>query len=194
MDVSVSAILALVRYSVQTPRAAARAILNIGAPDVARWCLLAFVATASALCTHLLFTLMPPADTPFMANAMSSPVRTAVIQGVALLITVLGVHYVGRWRGGKGSFRDALLLIGWLQFILLVLQVVQIAAFLLLPVLAEGIGLIGIVLSLYLLSQFTAELHGFQSALRVFFAVLGTVFVAAFGISLLIAMLMGAQV
>ena len=194
MDVSFSAILALVGYTVQNPRKAARAILEFGVPDSARWCLLALVATASALLSHLLFNLMPPAQTNFMANAMSSPVRTAIIQAAALLITVLGVYHVGRWRGGKGSFRDALLLIGWLQFVLLLLQAGQIAAFLVMPLLAEVIGLVGIVLSLYLLAQFIVELHGFTSAWRVLAAVLGTVFVAAFGISLMIAMLMGAGV
>lgn len=191
MDLSLPAILGMVRYSVQNPRAAVRDLLALGLPDVARWCLLAFVATASALFTHILFNMLPPAEMAFMANAMSSPVRTAIVQSAALLITVLAVYHVGRWRGGKGSFRDALLLIGWLQFILLLLQTAQIAAFLIMPPLAEIIGLMGIVLSLYLLVQFIAELHGFQSGWRVLFAVFGTIFVVAFGVSMVIAMMMG---
>ena len=192
MDISLHAVLGFVRYSLQNPRAAARDLLALNLPDVARWCLLGFVATASALFTHILFNALPSDETTFMANAMSSPVRTAIVQGAALLITVLGVHNVGRWRGGKGSFRDALLVIGWLQFVLLLFQAAQIAAFLVLPPLAEIIGLFGIVVSLFLLAQFIAELHGFQSGWRVLFGVLVTIFVAAFGISLAFAMLMGA--
>lgn len=192
MDISIRALFALARHSVQSPRAAARYIMALDVPDAARWLLVFFVSTASVLLTFIGFQLLPPANTAFTALAMVSPVRTALLQTAFLVITVIGVHKIGRWRGGKGSFSDALLLIGWLQFILLCLQVAQIAALVFLPPLAELLGAIGLVLSFWVLTHFIAELHGFASAWRVFAAVMAALFVAALAVSMVIVMMMGA--
>lgn len=191
MDLTARAILDLIRLSVQRPQIAAQYLLSLDVPNAARWMLALFVSTASVLLTYIGFNLLPPADTAFMMLAMSSPVRTAILQVGLLLITAFGVYQVGRWRGGKGNFADALLLVGWLQFILLCLQVVQIAALIILPPLAEVIGILGLVMSLWMLTHFIVELHGFKSSVRVFVAVLGVVFVAAMAASMVIVLMMG---
>ena len=192
MTLSLHSILALARYSVQSPRDAARTILGLGIPDSARWLLALFVAVTSALLTHVAFNMLPVQERVFLAGAMSSPLRTAGLQVLFLLITAAGVHRIGQWRGGTGSFADALLLVGWLHFLLVCLQAVQIATFFVLPVLAEILGVIGIGLSFWLLSQFVAELHGFRSALRVFAGILAVLFAVALGASMLIILMMGA--
>lgn len=192
MDVSVAALLNLARFSVQSPRSAARQILAMGIPDSARWLLFFLVISASAVLTHIGFGLLPVEDTAFMGTAMSSPLRTAMLQAGFLLVAVIAVHRVGRWRGGKGTFSDALLLVGWLQFILLCLQVAQILALLVLPPVAEIFGVLGLVLSFWLLTQFVMELHGFQSAVKVFFGIVGVLVAAAILVSMGLVMLLGA--
>lgn len=192
MDLSARAIFGLIRLSVQNPQTAARYILSLNVPDAARWLLALFVSTSSVVLTYVGFSLLPPADTAFMALAMSSPVRTAVLQAAFLLITAVGVHQIGRWRGGTGNFADSLLLVGWVQFILLCLQGVQLAALIILPPVAEVIGIVGLVISLWMLTHFIVELHGFRSAGRVFAGLMGTVFVAAMTASMVIVLLMGA--
>ena len=192
MDFSVTAVLNLARFSVQSPRLAARQILAMAIPDTARWLLFLLVISASALLTHVGFALLPAADRAFMETAMSSPLRTALLQAGFLLIAVVAVHRVGRWQGGIGSFADSLLLVGWLQFILLCLQLGQIIALLILPLLAEIIGIAGLVLSFWLLTQFILELHGFQSAWKVFLSILGVLFSAAMAASLVLVLILGA--
>lgn len=192
MDMSARAIFDLVMLSVQNPRSAARYILSLGVPGQARWLLALFVSISSVVLTYVGINLLPPAQNAFMMLAMSSPVRTAILQTAFLLITVIGVHRIGRWRGGKGNFADSLLLVGWVQFILLCLQAVQLAALIVLPPLSEVIGIIGLVVSLWMLTHFIAELHGFQSAGRVFVGLIGSVFVAAMAASMVIMLLMGA--
>lgn len=192
MDLSVTAVLNLARFSVQSPRLAARQILAMAIPDTARWLLFLLVISASALLTHVGFALLPVADRAFMETAMSSPLRTALLQAGFLLIAVVAVHRVGRWQGGTGSFADSLLLVGWLQFILLCLQLAQIIALLILPLLAEIIGITGLVLSFWLLTQFILELHGFQSAWKVFLSILGVLFSAAMAASLVLVLILGA--
>ncbi len=194
MDMSIASILQLMRFTVQDPRAAARQLMAQRVPDVARWLLFGLVVSASAVLTHLSFDLLPPVDTQFMASAMTSPMRTAFMQAGFLLLTVAGVYRIGRARGGIGSFSDALLLISWLQFILLCLQAVQIVALLILPPVAEILGIVGLVLSVWLLTQFTAALHGFQSGWRVFIGILAVVFSAAILISFLVVAIYGTGV
>lgn len=192
MDVSVTAVLELVRFSVQSPRSAVRQILAMAIPYAARWLLFLLVISASAVLTHVGFDLLPQDDRAFMETAMSSPLRTAILQAGCLLMAVLAVHRVGRWRGGTGNFADSLLLVGWLQFILLCLQITQIIALLILPPVAEIIGVIGLVLSFWLLTQFILELHGFQSAWKVFLGILGVLVSAAMAASLVLVLVLGA--
>ncbi len=192
MDVSVTTVLELVRFSVQSPRTAARQILAMAIPNTARWLLFLLVISASAVLTHVGFSLLPQDDRAFMETAMSSPLRTAILQAGFLLVVVAAVHRVGRRQGGKGNFADSLLLVGWLQFILLCLQITQIIALLILPPLAEIIGVIGLVLSFWLLTQFILELHGFQSAWKVFLGILGVLFSAAMAASLVLVLILGA--
>lgn len=192
MDVSVTTVLELVRFSVQSPRTAARQILAMAIPNTARWLLFLLVISASAVLTHVGFSLLPQDDRAFMETAMSSPLRTAILQAGFLLVVVAAVHRVGRRQGGTGNFADSLLLVGWLQFILLCLQITQIIALLILPPLAEIIGVIGLVLSFWLLTQFILELHGFQSAWKVFLGILGVLFSAAMAASLVLVLILGA--
>ncbi len=193
MNITLANILELARFSVQSPRAGARYLLDLNLPLNARWLMFWLVATAAAVLTHVGFSLLPVESTQFMAAAMTSPIRTAALQAGFLLLTVLGVYHVGRSRGGKGNFADALLLVSWLQVILLGLQVAQIAALLVLPPVAEIIGVVGLVLSFWLLTQFIMELHGFTSAARVFLGIIVTLLAAAFVASVVIAILVGAE-
>ena len=191
MNFSVGSILALARFTVQNPRAAARGLMAMGLPDTARWLLFGVVATASAVLTHVGFNLLPPNDSQFMADAMTSPMRTAFFQGGFLLIAGFAITVIGRWQGGKGNFGDALLLISWLQFVLLCLQAVQIVTLFVLPPVAEIIGVLGLGLSFWLLTQFIVELHGFASSWRVLFGIIAAILVIAVAISIVLTVLVG---
>lgn len=192
MDFSIPAILQLARFTVQDPRSAARRLIAMRLPSSARWLLFGLVVAASAFLTHIGFNLLPPAETAFMGGTMASPIQTAVLQAGFLLLTVASIFKIGRWRGGTGSFADALLLIGWLQVVLLCLQMAQIFALLVLPPVAEIIGVLGLGLSFWMLTQFIVELHGFQSGVRVFFVIIGVIVAAAVALSMILVSLYGA--
>jgi hypothetical protein len=91
--------------------------------------------------------------------------------------------------GGGGGFADALLLAAFLQAIMLVVQLLQIAALLLFAPLAGIFSIIGVVVFLWVLTGFVAELHGFRSLLGVFGMIVATTFGLAFLIAMLLAML-----
>ncbi|RGP37627.1 Yip1 family protein [Pseudotabrizicola alkalilacus] len=194
MDLSLSSLLSLARFTVQNPRMGARMVMQADLPMSARWVALALMAVTSAILAHLAFALMPAEVRQTMAGAMSSPLTSAVMQGGLMLAAVFVIHWVGRWRGGTGRFEDALILMIWLQFILLILQVVQIVSQVLLPPVSVLVGYISVGIFLWLLSNFVAELHGFKSVLLTFLGVLLTLIAVGFILALVLIPFMGPMI
>jgi hypothetical protein len=188
MDTSFGALMGLVRDTVTDPRAGARTILRARLGMDVRWLALALVVVLSVLLGQLTLQLML-GPSGMMGGVLSGPVASLMLQGGVLMFMVFTVHTVGRWMGGGGSFPDALLLMVVLQGIMVLIQVLQIAAMLLLPPLAGILGLIGFGVFLWVLTGFVAELHGFRSLLAVFGMILATAFGVAFLIAMMLAML-----
>ncbi|MDN5788856.1 YIP1 family protein, partial [Pseudorhodobacter sp.] len=124
--------------------------------------------------------------------AMASPVRTAILQWAVLLISVHAVHRLGRMRGGTGTLNEAVILLAWLQFVLLCVQVAQIVMQVIVPPLADILGVAGLVLFLWLLTNFVAELHGFRSLALVFVGILVAVVVLAVVLAIVLTLIFGA--
>ena len=100
-----------------------------------------------------------------------------------------GQRLVGPRDRGTGSFEEALLLITWMQFIFVVLQVVQSLAFIFFPVVAGLIGIVALGLFFWLLTNFIAVLHGFSSLGLVLVGIIGSAIGIVMGLSLVLAIL-----
>ena len=190
MDLSLQNLLALARFTVQSPRQGARQVMQANLPLLARWVALGITAILSALLAHVAMGLMPAEMQAQMGQGMS-PFLTALVQAGLMVVSVHVAYGVGRLFGGKGTFDDALILMVWLQFILLVLQVVQILTQIVLPPLSPLVNLASVLLFLWLLSHFVAELHGFSSVAKTFFGILGTMLLVGFLLAMLLMPLMG---
>lgn len=185
MDTSLGALMGLVRETLADPRAGARLIIGARLPMNVRWMALALVVVLSVLLGQITLKLML-GPSGMMGGVLAGPVTSIVLQGGVLMLMVLATHVVGRWMGGGGNLPDALLLIAWLQGIMVLIQLVQIAALLLLPPIAGILSLVGFAVFFWVLTGFVAELHGFRSLLGVF----GMILVTAFGLAFLLAMLL----
>lgn len=181
----------LLRDSLRDPRGVARGLLRLDLPPNVLWLAAALAAVGSALLTHLGMGLMMPMEMG-AAMVMPSPVFTAVSQFVVVVLTALLAAFIGRMAGGKGQFAGALLLVTWLQFVLLALQVVQLVLMLALPPLGMALGYFAVAVFFWLLSAFVAELHGFRSTGLTFIGVFLTTLAAAFLLALLLFPMMGA--
>ena len=179
-------ILQLARQSLEDPRAGLRAVLQRDVPIPARTAGLLLMAVVSALLMHLASAFLPPAIDPLTQFMMHSPIRTAVIQWLILAASVFLIHRIGRAWGGTGNFADTLLTVVWLQVIMLGVQVAQIVALILVPPFAPVLNIAGLVLFLWLMSSFVAELHGFASR----WAVLAGVLVASIAIAVIVVALL----
>lgn len=187
-------LLELARLTLTQPRQGLRAVLNLGLPRGAGTAGLVLMAVLSALLLHLSVRVSPMmAGDNMMEALIGSPFRTAIIQAVVLMVTAFLVYRIGRAFGGRGSVDEAILAMVWLQTILVALQALQLLSLILLPPLASLIGLLSGFLFLWLLTQFIAELHGFQSAAKVFFGVIVTFLLATIALSFLLVAIIGPE-
>jgi Yip1 domain len=163
--------------TISRPRDMARHLIALNPPMALRW--------QGFLLMTLLSTVLPFAAGWIAGGEMraefaaASPFVMVLLQLAFNGITVVLVHRIGQALGGKGTFPDALLLIVWMQVVLMVPQLAQCLVMIVAPGLMLPIIAASGVLLFWLLSNFTAELHGFQSALRVFGSICGIIFLIA---------------
>jgi hypothetical protein len=186
-------IAALARLSLRNPRAAARALFAEDIPLAARSAGLTLIAVLSAILLFPSFALLPPED--FLSSFLAqSPVQTAVVQWLALLLSVVLIHQVGRAFGGQGNLADAMLVVVWLQLLMLGVQVAQLLALIVAPPISGLIGLVGFIGFTWLMVNFIAELHGFRSLGLVFGGIILTFIAAAFVLAILLGLILGPEV
>lgn len=181
MDTSVSALLGLVRATLSDPRQTARLLMNSDLTMAERWQAFALVVVLTVLLGQGVLLLGP-------GVGFGNPLGWVFMEAAVFLVAVAAVHQVGRAMGGQGLFGDALLLITWLQVMRLFVLLAQLLALVILPPLASLISLGGLVLILWLLTVFVAELHGFNSLGRVFLMII----VTAVGLSFMLAIVLSA--
>jgi hypothetical protein len=114
-----------------------------------------------------------------------------VLEFASLAFTAAAIFQIGRWAKGRGDLTGALLLVSWLQFLILLLQVALVVIAVVVTQLAGLLTLTFPVLFGWLLTQFVMELHGFTSPWKVFVGIVAaflglcivmTVILISFGI------------
>jgi len=171
----VTAVTRLVQAALDTlrnPREGARKVMALDLPRRARWDILMLIAIVSAGFAYLSFALNARLGNLVPGTELMSPFMMAVAQILVLWMMVYAIYLVGRAMGGTGSLDDTILLVAWMQGILIGLQVLQIIAALVFPLASVLLGFAGFIILFWLLTVFTAELHGFRSTAAVFFSVL----------------------
>ena len=189
MQFTFAALIGAIRFTLRAPRDAARAVIGLRLSTSAGWTALALAAVASTLLSSLALQIVPVELEPAVAAVFGNPLRLALLQFGVLAVGAVLVFAVGRRLGGTGDLAGTLAVLSWLEVIQIALQVVQLAVMLVAPPVADVIGLAGVVLFFWLLSQFVAELHGVGSGWKVFGAVILTGFALSFALAVLLVIL-----
>lgn len=152
--------------TLKDPRSVLRRLLDRGYAlnDIALAA--AFLAALGVISVELVTFIAPPEPGTGFIGA-SRPITSFVIQFMVTVLGAIAIYVGGRVFGGKGSLADSLLALTWLEFVLLLVQIAQIAAFVLAPFLGSLIFLSAVVLLVYLLVNFIMEVHGFTNGLAV---------------------------
>ncbi len=189
MTLNLPSLLQLAWTTVRTPRDGARVIKSVVLPRSARWEVLFLIVVISVFLAQISTYLITGQATIVMGPFLANPIMACIIQMSLLIIMVFAIYWIGHAMGGTGSFEDAILLVAWMQFVMVCLQVIQTVSLVLLPPLATLIGIAGLGLFFWLLTNFIAELHGFTSLGRVFLMVIASLFGIAFGLSLILSLI-----
>jgi Yip1 domain len=182
MEFSLRSVLQLARLSVQSPRAAARRLLDLRLSHQAIWLIFAFSIIPSVLISQIAFRFLPPEVQAFWADAMSRPIQTALQQGAFWLLATVALHRLGRWSSRSGTFFETLLIVAWWQIIFVGFQIAQILIYIVLVIylpLGEVVTIAGLVLLFWCLTQFVVELHDFRSGWLTFLGIIGALLLAA---------------
>ncbi len=191
MPQNLTAVIDLMMLSLRDARQGARRVIDFGIPYQAGVLGLALMAVLSTLLTQVGLYLTPDMVDPLMQLLIANPVRTAVLQGIILVASVVAIRMLGVAAGGRGSVPATITIVVWLQIIMLAVQIVQLAVMVVVPPLAAIIGIAGLVLFFWLLSHFVAELHGFSSVVRVFGAIVATILLISVAFALIMAIFIG---
>jgi hypothetical protein len=175
--------------SIFQPREAARKVMRLNLPaDILLQAAVAVICAGMVL-AYLSVRLSPGSIDPVAAAIVRDPLIGAVIQFAVLVVVAVLSFRVGRAFGGTGDLRQAFALVVWLNVVLLLIQGVQLVVLLILPPFAALLALLAIGWTLWALSNFLCELHGFQSPFLVLGGVILTVIVLFFTVALMLAML-----
>ena len=189
MDFTLKGLGDLLMLTVRTPQAGAKRLLSFGLGSAERWQALALVVILSVILTQLTVMMAPADEAAMLGTMLGSPLQSGLVQAAVLVAMVFAVHLIGRAMGGLGDLNGAVLVVAWLEFTMVCLQGVQLIFGLLLPVLAPLVGVFGIGLFFWLLTQFVLVLHGFRSPAKVFVMIVISLFVLAFLLALLFGIL-----
>ncbi|WP_102107161.1 Yip1 family protein [Oceaniglobus roseus] len=187
---NLSVLLPMAVETLKAPREMAERLMALNLGRDVLWQALALVVVLSILLAEITNVILLAAGmgSPEAPVGFISPLTIGMIQLSLLVMVVFAIFWVGRAFGGTGRFQDGLVLVVWLQFIMVCLQVVQTLAILVLAPVAWAIGILGLVVFMWLLTHFIAAAHGFTSLGRVFLTIVLAGFGFAFGLSLLLAL------
>lgn len=173
----------LLRLTFGDARAAARWIMALDLPDSGVWLAYATVVVMGLAATVLSLAMIPVdpaiADANPVMYLAGHPYVAALFQGGFLVVLAAGIAFVGRRFGGIARFRDGLLLVSWMEFVMICIQAVQLVLVLILPPVAMLTGIAAFALFFWLLTAFTAEANGFRSLPVVFLGIIVCLFAAA---------------
>ncbi len=174
--------------TVPEPRKVARDLFNLNLPRETLWTaltLMVVLATAISVFAGLLF----PVDAAQMGPLLSSPILLGLIEAVFMFGLAWAIYLIGRMFGGLGTLSDAITTVVWMEFIFLGLQLLTLILTLFAPGLAMITMLGSAIMFFWVLSQFTAESHGFASTGLVFVSILLFMTVAIFALSFVLVLL-----
>jgi hypothetical protein len=181
-----TALLPMVVDTIRDPRGTFGRLLSLRLPRAALFEGLVLVVVLSVLLAEVSNLVLSRIAGQELPQVLASPFVFGALQLGLLLIMVVLIDRIGRGMGGSGDFDGALLLVTWLQFVMVCLQVAQSLAILVLPPLAWAIGVGGIILFMWQLTVLVAVLHGFASLGRVFGMILFVMLGAALALSVVL--------
>lgn len=174
--------------TVPEPREVARDLFALAYPRAVLWQVLALILVVSGF-MGVISSILYPVDPEIMGPLFASPLLLALAEGSISVLTVFAIYWVGRMAGGTGQFKDAIITVIWLQFVLLVVEIGVLFFGVFAPTMAILLWMMGGAMGFWILTHFIAEMHEFQSPGMVFLGIVLTIFAAVVVMSVALAVI-----
>jgi hypothetical protein len=155
------------------PKSVARDLIGLNLNANARFMAMVLVVVMTAILgtlAQLVFSFITKVD----IGTVTPPLTVVGLQGALLVYGAFAMSFVGQRFGGHGKFPDALLLLTWIEFVLMVGQTIQVVLMVFFPISATIMSILLVGLMFWLMVQFTMALHGFINPFAVAVGVLLT--------------------
>jgi len=181
----------LVLETIQSPRTAAKRIMDMWLSRDILWTALILLAAINSIIMGL-GVLM--SDTSELPQFMRSPLILFFMVGGLQVLSVHGFYWAGKAIGGHGDMGELLSLLVWVQALQAAAQLITFVLALVMPPLADIFSLVAGIVALWVTVNFIAEALRLPTLLHaVGVMVLGIVGIA-FGLAILIGLIgMGAM-
>ncbi len=176
---------ALVATTVRNPAEAARQLLALNLNRQSLWLALALAIVLNSF-VHVLSNVLVPVDDPDLQVLTDSLVTYIALSGGGLLLSIAAFYQVGRKMGGVGSFDDVMVLMVWMQFLRVLVQMLSLIFVLLLPGLFVILAFAAALFWLYVIVHFIDQAHRFGSPLKA----LGVLVLSAVAIAVIVTVLL----
>ena len=177
----------LIKQTFLQPASVAQYLMTLGYPRPVLWLLVVLVSVLSVLTLAVFQALVPMQDAP--EGLVISPLAYATIIGASLVILVFAINFVGQVLGGNGTFDNAMVLMIWIQFMAIPIQLAQAVLMLVVPAFVGFATLGGLVLLAVWLTHFVTQLHGFDSLVRGFGTLILALIGMVFGLAVILTMI-----
>jgi hypothetical protein len=176
----------LIVLSVRDPRKAAEQIMGWHLSRDILWTGLALAAAVNTLVFSLSVMLQPSAAMPMF---FASPLAIFLLLAGVLVITVHGLYWTGRAIGGTGGLSDVLSVILFLQFLRILAQIIIFVVMFVAPSLSFLLSVMTGILGIWILANFIAAAHRFDSLARAVGTLLISMAVIVLGLSFLLSII-----
>jgi hypothetical protein len=175
---------ALTLETLQSPRSAARKIMDLGLSRDVLWTGLGLVSVMNALIYSLSLFLGDTSELPLL---FSNPILFFVMITGVLIVSIHAFHWAGGAMGGNGDLGELLALFVWLQALRVVAQAVMFVLIIVSPVLAQLFSLLVGILGFWITVNFITEAQRKESLLHGF----GVLILSAVGVVIGLMVLVG---
>lgn len=119
--------------TVQDPKAGAQRVMAVNLSRAQRWETLLLVLVVGVILAETTMLMNGGSgDVLFGGPAFDNPLILGALQLFFLVVMIHAIFFVGRRMGGHGNLDEAILLVAWLQFILIGVQLLQTLAYIIL--------------------------------------------------------------
>ncbi len=174
----------LVLESVQSPRTAARRVIDLDLPRTAIWSLLALAAALNAILATVSQAIFPP--TIPLPTLMTAPLSLFFVLAGGLVVMVHALVWAGRAMGGETTLEHMGSAIAWLQMLRVLAQAVVLVLSFIHPALGGLFALAVMIWGIWMLINFVTEALSFASAFQGFGVLVAVTLGLVLGLTLLL--------